>query len=300
MKSNQTQPSDKTRPWKNEDCFQPTLSHQSVVQRVGRVGLGLLLAATMSVAIPERVSAQQVHYARVGQVWQRPLPLQQDSAVIRMMYRDLLHREPIAGEVESWIGALSQGMTREQVAASIVESDEHRGVIVQGYYSQFLGRNALPGEGADWVDRLREGYSRQDVIKGFVQSEEFMRRTGGTAQGFIDLSFRTILKRPPTRQDIADWMNRTAAENIHESLPNALLNSAEYFQRLTVDYYTAYLHRRPEAAVVGGFPSAVQQWLDFLTAGGNPEQLQIALLTSPEYLNLAVKKGTVVAPRPRF
>lgn len=235
---------------------------------------------------------------KVGQPRSRPAaPVVQDAAFVRSLYRDLLRRDTRPGEVESWINAVRQGMSHQEVIASIVESDEHRGVLVQSYYSQFLGRRALPGEGSDWVDRLREGYSRQDVIKGFIQSEEFMQRTNGNPRGFIDLCFRSILKRPPTAQDHANWMNRLSFENIHETLPNALLNSQEYCQNLINDYSTAYLHRRPGVAAN---MLAAQQWLEFLMSGGNPEQLQIGLLASHEYYNLALRLVPDNRPRPRL
>lgn len=226
-------------------------------------------------------------YARVNQ----------EATFVRTLYRDLLYRNPRPEEVANWLSGLERGMTPEAVASSVVQSDEHRSLLVNGYYRRFLGRNARIEDGRSWVDSLAAGSSREEVIKGFIHSDEFMQRGGGTPQGFIDLAFSTILLRPPTPQDRFNWMNRSATENIHETLPEALLHSTEYYRRTIDDYFDVYLRRLPNTPPDGSIlyngiePYAAQEFIDFLAAGGNPEQVQINLLMSPEYLNLSLQKG---------
>ena len=76
-------------------------------------------------------------------------------------------------------------------------------------------------------------------------------------------------------------------------LPYGLLRSQEFFRSLVDDYYFDYVRRFPNtlpdssAFFDQSLPYAAQDKVDFLSAGGNPETIQIALLSSAEYLRLA-------------
>ena len=218
----------------------------------------------------------------------------QEGMFVRTLYKDLLNRAPSAADTASWLRSIEGGTSLATVATGVVASFEYRTILVQSYYVRYLGRNSTANERTFWVNNIGSGLSREAVIKGFIQSAEFQNRAGNTLSGFITLTFQTVLGRNPVSQEMSTWQSQPRP---YEDLPTALLRSDEYARYSIDDYYFAYLRRLPrtlpDSGVLfnGALPYPKQDWANFLAAGGNPETIQINILTSPEYLRLALTQA---------
>ena len=216
-----------------------------------------------------------------------------EGKYIRTIYKDLLQRDPSPPETASWLSAISAGTSLNTIASAVVRSFEYRTVLVQSYYERYLGRTSTAAERTNWVNNLGAGMAREQIIKGFVQSAEFQNRAGNTLPGFINLAYQTILGRAATANDQSFWQSQP---NPYTALPNTLLRSQEYLRNLVDEFYFTYLRRLgntpPDgSAFYASGPYAEQARVNFLAAGGNPESIEIELLTSPEYQRLAITQA---------
>jgi hypothetical protein len=138
---------------------------------------------------------------------------------------------------------------------------------------------------------MANGATREQVILGFVQSAEFQARAGNTIPGFVNLAYLTIMGRAATAGDQAFWQ---AQANVVGTLPGTLLHTEEYLRLVVNDFTFAYLRHLPNTQVDGSAffdvnaPYGAQATINFLLNGGDPATVQISLLTSAEYLRLAL------------
>src|SRR5262249_10210625 len=108
-----------------------------------------------------------------------------------------------------------------------------------------------------------------------------------------------LLNRLPTPPEQSFWLGQAAAGNIRVLMPQGVLFQAptEYFQNLLSQYYLPDLPRLPSTPPdssrlippAGGF--GPQAFLNGLLAGGNPADIQTAIIASPEYLAIALNKS---------
>lgn len=96
---------------------------------------------------------------------------------VRDLYRKLLLREPDAGGLRAWVGALRGGLSRQSAAYSFYQSPETLAVRVDSLYRTLLGRPAEPGGIANWAPFVRD---RGDVVlaAALAGSGEYFTRGG--------------------------------------------------------------------------------------------------------------------------
>ncbi len=100
-----------------------------------------------------------------------------DTTLIKAFYSVLLNRQPGAGELDFWLTTMA-GIGRAATATAIMQSTEHRTLVVQSYYANILGRRtpATPGEVSFWVN---SGFDFTTVRVAFEGSVEFFFRATG-------------------------------------------------------------------------------------------------------------------------
>jgi hypothetical protein len=93
---------------------------------------------------------------------------------VSALYFDVLNRTSFSDPgAQGWTNALNNHLlTRSQVAAAVVLSQENLQNLVQGYYRQFLARSAGPSELAAWVSVLQSGISQTEVLAAILGSQE--------------------------------------------------------------------------------------------------------------------------------
>jgi hypothetical protein len=100
-----------------------------------------------------------------------------DAAFVRLLYRNILRREPSQEEVEFQSGALA-GLSRGQLASNFLNSSEFRigfGPRLTAFllYATLLTRDASPSELSSIEARLKGGMSLRPVVDEILSSVEF-------------------------------------------------------------------------------------------------------------------------------
>jgi hypothetical protein len=97
-----------------------------------------------------------------------------NDGYVSALYLDLLNRPGSGAEQAPFIAALnSASLTRTQVAASFLSSNEYDHVLVSGYYQQFLRRPADPTGLNTYVSALTGGATNEQVISSIMGSPEY-------------------------------------------------------------------------------------------------------------------------------
>jgi hypothetical protein len=99
-----------------------------------------------------------------------------NDAWIKATYQSLLGRPADDAGASFFVGGLSHGLTRLQVAQAIATSVEHERLDIQADYAHYLGRAAGDDEVDFWVSKLIQGLSDEDVITQIVTSNEYLQR----------------------------------------------------------------------------------------------------------------------------
>jgi hypothetical protein len=68
--------------------------------------------------------------------------------------------------------------TREQIAHTIVTSDEFRSDFIGGLYMQFLGRPAEQAGINEWLGYMQAGHRDEEVVAGIGGSPEYFSHLG--------------------------------------------------------------------------------------------------------------------------
>jgi hypothetical protein len=223
---------------------------------------------------------------------------QVEGSWLRAAYRDMLLRDPSRGEVVFWLQALERGTSLGFIATAIVRSAEYNGVLVDSWFQLYLKRAPSPGERAQFVNALNAGTPRgalQNILLG--SDEYFTRRAGNNGNNYINAVFVDLLSHLPFPDQAAFWVAQSQRNNIRVILPTTLLTEGEYYENLLSGWYFALLRRLPSTPatlsrlIELGTPFGAQNFVNFLRSGGQPADVQVAILASPEYINLAHTKA---------
>jgi hypothetical protein len=98
---------------------------------------------------------------------------------VRIMYRNILLREPSPREVEFQVAVLNSGVTRVQLAENFLNSQEFRtgtGARLTAFllYAVLLGRDASPEDHAFRVMQLQNGIPVRTLVEQFINAPEFL------------------------------------------------------------------------------------------------------------------------------
>lgn len=94
---------------------------------------------------------------------------------VRAVYQDVLNRDADTGGLIFWTEALATGqMTREQVAAGLIDTDERHQSLVDSYYETYLDRVADPDGAAFWANQLNQNLMDDaDVVEALLATAEY-------------------------------------------------------------------------------------------------------------------------------
>ena len=100
----------------------------------------------------------------------------------------------------------------------------------------------------------------------------------GANAAFVQVLYNDVLGRTGTLAEVNAWGGVVASSG-QAVVANSILHSFESFARIVQGLYVHLLEREPSAAETSA-------WAGFLAGGATLEQLENAILTSPEYLSL--------------
>src|SRR5262249_25571038 len=132
------------------------------------------------------------------------------------------------------------------------------------------------------------------------QSDEYFNRAGRNFSTFINQAWTDLFGHSPLGNQGQVWLNRAnSGENIRQSLPFSLLFDVpgEYYQNTISQWYLSWLRRLPSTPadssrlIPAGTPYGAQMWVNSWAAGANPADIQVALVSSAEYMELARTKA---------
>jgi hypothetical protein len=101
-----------------------------------------------------------------------------NSGYVSALYQDLLGRAPSPTELATWLTAMSNGMTRLQVAQAILASTEYRTDLIQGWYRKYLGRPATNDEITSGLSSFGAGAKDGQIIANLIGLDEYFDRAG--------------------------------------------------------------------------------------------------------------------------
>jgi autotransporter-associated beta strand protein len=96
-----------------------------------------------------------------------------NGAFVDALYQDVFHRAVDAGGRAGWGQALSQQVSRTQIAEAIFHSAEYQQNLVQSYYSRFLKRPADPVGLIGLAGFLKQGIPDELVAAVLLGSDEY-------------------------------------------------------------------------------------------------------------------------------
>lgn len=99
-----------------------------------------------------------------------------NDGFLQALYQDALGRPIDPGGLAWWSAQLDAGLSRTQVAVSILASDEYRANLIQSAYQHLLGRSADAGGLAFWLNALRAGATDQQLNAGLASSAEYFAK----------------------------------------------------------------------------------------------------------------------------
>ncbi len=99
-----------------------------------------------------------------------------NNVFVQRLYQGALGRGASASEVSYWVGQLTQGETRQQVANSFVFSSEAAGVAVDSFYEAYLQRTSDPTGRAYWIGQISDRQaSYASLAITLLESDEFFK-----------------------------------------------------------------------------------------------------------------------------
>lgn len=207
-----------------------------------------------------------------------------DRLFVMQMYRDFMAREGDAAGIAFWMGQMSAGMTRAQVAQQFLTSAEFAldSAVARLYLATYLRIPDAAGLNY-WIDAQAQGSSLEDIADEFVRSQEFLDRYGMVGnKEFVTLMYVNVLGRAPDATGHATWLahidnlRMTWGDVLAAFSESAEFKTLSYNETVVIYAYVRMLRRTPDS---GGFAA----WLGYLDAGNAATSFVELILASPEY-----------------
>jgi RHS repeat-associated protein len=195
---------------------------------------------------------------------------------VTALYHAMLSRAPSPAEVAPWVQFLDSGGTELRVAQAFWESEEHRGIQIDGYYRTYLNRVESSAERAIWIAAMAGGLTEIQVIRGFLASSEY-QATHSSNASFIDSLYANVLGRTEAIGERNEWLQFLQTGGTRDRVEQLFLTCGEKDTRVVDSYYANLLGRTPDQP-------GESAWSNLLLAGqGTWESIAEAFLASSEF-----------------
>ena len=106
-----------------------------------------------------------------------------DATFVTLLFTNALQRQPSPAEVATFVAQLQSGVSRDNVAQTILNAPEFQTGAVNRLnaflmYFTTLSRNPDAGGVAGWIQLLNSGLTVQQALAGFIGSPEFLLLLG--------------------------------------------------------------------------------------------------------------------------
>jgi hypothetical protein len=200
------------------------------------------------------------------------------STWIARLYQTVFGRDPSADEVDIWVTAMSEsGLSATEVASKFVNSGEHHTRIVVDLYARYLKRAADDGGRAYWAGQLDAGMWVDEAEMHFLTCDEYrVTRSGSDPRSWVANLYRDVLGREASAGEVDVWVSALTKLS-SGSVATRFVKSVESRQHLIAGTYQRYLGRAPTAG-------EIDEWTRHFADGGTRAAVQIALVTSDEFI----------------
>jgi Domain of unknown function (DUF4214) len=170
--------------------------------------------------------------------------LSANQAFLFQTYQDLLGRTIDPDGQANWGAALDQGVSRYDVALSIMSGQEYLVRVVKDIYGTYLNRAADGGGGVFLAQQLIGGATIEEAKAFIIGSPEyFQTQAGGSNATFVANLYQKVLNRPADGPGQAGWLNTLAAGVTREQVALNFLTGPEGEVAFVRSLYQKFLHR---------------------------------------------------------
>jgi len=218
---------------------------------------------------PRRLDARSKCRPQVEMLENRWVPAAVGTATqnfVDQVYRDLLHRAPDAGGLQSWSQQIDSGrLSRQEFVLQIEGSDEGLRTQVNDQYVRLLGRPADANGQNGWVNYLRD-HTTEELEVQLVSSQEYFQTQGGsTNTGYITSLYQDFLGRTPSAAEINSWNSQASVDR--QAVARGIVFSQEARTDEVRGFYTSYLRRT-------GDQPGINYWSNLLNQGNADKVFQ--------------------------
>ena len=176
-----------------------------------------------------------------------------NSDYVDVLYHTFFDREPDEGGKNYWLSQLNKGVSRTEVLAGFVNSNEFanlcdsfhiaRGTMqadgssiyragVRSYvlrmYTKALNRDGETVGVEDWTNRINtKAMSAEAVAKSFFNSEEFINRNLSN-EDYVETLYQTFMDRASDPTGKADWVNKLNSGVSRKTVLEGFSRSTEF------------------------------------------------------------------------
>ena len=132
-------------------------------------------------------------------------------------------------------GSIVVSETRTSFVRKMSRSHEYSVKIVTRAFHDVLGRNPDPSGREFWANRVQKGMPVATLALNLIASNEYLTKTGGTVDGFVNSTFNAILARQPSAAERSARVNQINGGRSRLAVASELYASTESRQRRTTD-----------------------------------------------------------------
>ncbi|MBX9680308.1 MAG: choice-of-anchor E domain-containing protein [Gemmataceae bacterium] len=198
------------------------------------------------------------------------------------MYQMLTGASPDAATRNSLAGKLDGGtITRDAAIQQILNSDAHRGYLVQQAYQQVLGRAPSQSEKAAGIQSLTNGQTQNNLLAQLTGTSEYQAKYAGSQGLLVAGIYKDLLYSLPTQSAYAASLQSMSNGTVIQASTD-LLNSAEGISATIGRIYRQVLKRSATSSEIATYLP------QFQTNVMTSEKLVSTLLGTSEFYTLAL------------
>lgn len=193
-------------------------------------------------------------------------------------YADVLGRAPESEAVVNyWIGRVSSGMSRADMANAFNNSDEYRIKKIKEAYNRALRRDPEPAGAAYWLGALQRGQlSPENVYSTFLATDEmYTVQGGGTNTGYVTSLYNDLLLRAPDQGGLTYWTSRLDRGEARRAISDWIWYSPEKYNVRVTEAYQLLLGRNAS--------EAEQAYWSQIARVYGPTAMRSMIMSSDEY-----------------
>ncbi len=196
---------------------------------------------------------------------------------VSSVFLDLMRRQPDAAELASGVNAINTGLSPQQYAANLLNTQEYLTNQIYNDYGAYLGRLPTSGDVAFWLGQRAAGLTTQEEAALILGSQEAFLRASNSNAGWLNVAYSDVLGRTPDGIGLNGWLAALAAGTSRATVASSLITSLEGDARVAGAGYERMLQRNLDQ-------SGASFWTAQLEAGLTPTQFLADLAGSPEFI----------------